>query len=67
MNKINNYYVNISLWKKQNPNASGIKLANKLNSFPDSRCKFISDCLSVITPGSRNVYVHVKYFFSFAC
>nr|CAH0101875.1 unnamed protein product [Daphnia galeata] len=40
-----------------NPNASGIKLAHELNSFPESRCKFISDCVSAITPGSRKVFV----------
>jgi hypothetical protein len=58
MNKINNYII-FFRQKKKDP---GLKVANKLNSFPDSRCKSRSECISLITPGSRNVFVTVKYF-----
>nr|CAH0100778.1 unnamed protein product [Daphnia galeata] len=41
------------------PNATGIylKLGNKLNSFTNSRCSSISECVKAITPGSKKVYV----------
>nr|CAH0101879.1 unnamed protein product [Daphnia galeata] len=42
-----------------NPNATGLflKLGKKLRSSANSRCKLKSECISAVTPESRNVYV----------
>ena len=44
------------------PNATGLflKLGNKLNAFPNSRCNLISECVKAVTPGTKNVFVDVK-------
>jgi hypothetical protein len=48
--------------KIKDPNATGIflKLNKKLNSFPNSRCNLISECISMVTPGSRNTFADVQ-------
>ncbi|XP_059352708.1 glutamate receptor ionotropic, kainate 2-like isoform X1 [Daphnia carinata] len=33
------------------------KIRIRVNSFPDSRCVLVSDCIKFISPGSRNVFV----------
>ncbi|KAI9563542.1 hypothetical protein GHT06_011005 [Daphnia sinensis] len=42
-----------------NNNWTGIyeKIRNRVNSFPDSRCVLVSDCIKFILPGSRNVFI----------
>ncbi|XP_046449208.1 ionotropic receptor 93a-like [Daphnia pulex] len=42
-----------------NPNATPIyiKLKKKLDTFPNSRCNLVSECINLITPGSRNTFV----------
>ncbi|XP_046449207.1 ionotropic receptor 93a-like [Daphnia pulex] len=46
------------------PNATGVflKLRNNIDSFPNSRCNLISQCLSLITPGSRNTFADSRNF-----
>ncbi|XP_046642705.1 ionotropic receptor 21a-like [Daphnia pulicaria] len=38
------------------------KLGERLNSNPNSRCTLVSDCIKLITPGSRNVFVDAKVY-----
>ena len=35
------------------------KLGERLNAFPQARCKLISECISLLTPGSNYVYLDV--------
>ncbi|XP_046640837.1 ionotropic receptor 93a-like isoform X2 [Daphnia pulicaria] len=44
-----------------NPNATGIlpKLRKKLDSFPNSECHMISECINMIKPGSRKTFADV--------
>jgi hypothetical protein len=35
------------------------KLGERLNSFPESRCTLVSDCIKFVTPGSNNVFLDV--------
>ncbi|EFX82160.1 hypothetical protein DAPPUDRAFT_316758 [Daphnia pulex] len=46
----------------RNINSTGMykKLRERLNSNPNSRCTLVSDCIKLITPGSRNVFVDAK-------
>ncbi|EFX82161.1 hypothetical protein DAPPUDRAFT_316759 [Daphnia pulex] len=37
-------------------------LRARLDSFPKSRCKVVSDCISLITPESTNVYVDANVY-----
>lgn len=48
------------LWQKD-PNATGffLKLRKKLNSFPNSECNLVSECIKMIQPGSRNTFADV--------
>ena len=47
----------------KDPNATGIlvKLRKKRDSFPDSECILISDCINKIKPGSRYTFADVNY------
>ncbi|XP_046641263.1 ionotropic receptor 93a-like [Daphnia pulicaria] len=44
------------------PNATGVftKLRKNVEMFPNSRCYLISQCLSLITPGSRNTFAEAR-------
>ncbi|EFX82216.1 hypothetical protein DAPPUDRAFT_316861 [Daphnia pulex] len=37
-----------------------MKLRDRLNSFDKSVCPVVSECIRLVTPGSRNVYVDAK-------
>jgi translation initiation factor 6 (eIF-6) len=45
----------------KDPNATGIlqKLRKKLDSFPNSECHMISECINMIKPGSRKTFADV--------
>lgn len=48
---------------KQNTEASqllGRTLRSRINSFSHSRCSFASDCINLLTPGSRNIFIDVR-------
>jgi hypothetical protein len=37
------------------------KLRKRLDSSPNARCNLTSECIRLITPGSKNVYIDVRY------
>ncbi|XP_046642731.1 ionotropic receptor 21a-like [Daphnia pulicaria] len=47
-----------------NKNNTGLnlKLLERLNSNPNSRCTFASDCINMVIPGSRNVFVDASIY-----
>jgi hypothetical protein len=47
---------------KQNNNQRGVfaALRERLDSLPNSRCAFASECIQSVKPGLRNVFMDVK-------
>jgi ionotropic glutamate receptor len=64
--KLNSFQFDILIKRKKDSNATGVftKLRKNVDSFPNSRCYLISQCLSLITPGSRNTFAEVVFFFN---
>ncbi len=54
--------INLKFQYSQNQNNTGLllKLRERLDSNPNSRCILVSDCIRFIKPGSRNVFMDVK-------
>ncbi len=50
----------ILISQDKNNTGLNLKLQERLNSNPNSRCTLVSDCIHFITPGSRNVFLDVK-------
>lgn len=36
------------------------KLRERVDAFPQSRCDLVSECINLIKPGSRNIFVDVR-------
>ncbi|KAK4030531.1 hypothetical protein OUZ56_023775 [Daphnia magna] len=49
---------------KQNSNATGLysKLRDRVNSFPHSRCTLVADCIRLVNPGSRKVFIDANIY-----
>ncbi|XP_045034758.1 glutamate [NMDA] receptor subunit 1-like [Daphnia magna] len=47
-----------------NSNATGLysKLRDRVNSFPHSRCTLVADCIRLVNPGSRKVFIDANIY-----
>ncbi|XP_057365455.2 glutamate receptor ionotropic, delta-1-like [Daphnia carinata] len=47
----------------ESPNTSIFsKLRARVNSFPDSRCTLVADCIRLVNPGSRKVFIDANIY-----
>ena len=53
--------VNIFYCRTQNNNWTGFyeKIRDRIKSYPHSRCTLVSECIDLVKPGLRNVFIDV--------
>jgi ATP-dependent DNA ligase len=57
--------VHFHFYTRQTNNFTGLfaTLRKKIDAVPNSRCVIPSECIRLMTPGSRNVFFDVSYAF----
>ena len=52
----------IERYFEKDPESKGVytKLRDRLNSVPDSRCIYQSECINHVKPGLKNIYLEVR-------